>query len=165
MAVGAVERLDMEGQPGMDRESLEELANQLNVEVADLLGRKADVEDEERPPRNVERDPRQRFIHRQEAVGIADDAALVAERFGERLAERNADVLDRVVLIDLEVALGADRQVDERMARDLVEHMVEKADARRDVGDPRAVEEQGDGNLGLFRLARDRGAAHRLDLF
>ena len=79
----------------------------------------------------------------------------------KRLAERDADILDRMVVVDMQVARGADLQVDQRMARDLVEHMIEKADAGLDIGDAGAVERDADGNFGLFGLARDRGAAHR----
>src|SRR5581483_8170021 len=121
MAVRAVERLDVKRHPGMDRQGPEELAHELNVEFADLLRGEIDLEDQERPAGNVERDARQRLVHRQQAMGVAGDAALVAERLGEGLAERDADVLDRVVLVDMQVALGANGQIYERMARDLVE--------------------------------------------
>ncbi len=108
------------------------------------------------------RDARQRLVHRQQAIGIAHDAALVAERLDERLPQSDADILDRMMIVDLQVALGADGQVDQRMTRDLVEHMIEKADTRLDVGFPGAIEQHIHGNLGLIGLARDSGGAHRL---
>ena len=43
MAVRAVERLDVQRQPGVDRERLEELAHQLGVERPDLRRRKRRV--------------------------------------------------------------------------------------------------------------------------
>ena len=86
------------------------------------------------------RDAGQRLVHRQQAIGVAGQPALVAERLSQRLAERDADVLDRVVIVDVQVALGAHRQVDQRMARELVEHVVEEADAGGDVGRAGAVE-------------------------
>src|SRR6202034_3450209 len=132
MAVDAVERLDMQREPGISGEGLEELAHQGGVESADPLGREFDLKDEERPPRHVERDPRQRFVHRQQAAGIAGQAALVAERLGKRLAQRAAGVLDRVVIVDVAVPLGPNGEVDEGMARQLVEHMIEKSDPGND---------------------------------
>ena len=39
-----------------------------------------------------------------------------------------------MMLIDMEIALGGDVDVDQRMARELLQHMVEKADAGRDFG-------------------------------
>ena len=50
---------------------------------------------------------RERLVHGQQERAVAADAALVAERLAQRLAEREADVLDRVVPVDVEVAAGA----------------------------------------------------------
>ncbi len=46
--------------------------------------------------------------------------------------ERDADVLGGVVMIDMQVALGLDLDIDPRVARQEVEHVIEKADAGRD---------------------------------
>ena len=91
-------------------------------------------------------------------TGIAGDALHVAERLLDRLAERDADILGGVVVVDMQVALGLDRDVDARMPRQQVEHMVEKADAGRDVGHAGAVEVDGDLDVGFLGLALDRGA-------
>src|SRR5271156_2710897 len=104
MAVDAVERLDMQREPGFSGEGPEQPAPQGDEETADPLGREFALKDEERPARHVERDPRQRFVHRQQAVGVAGQAALVAERLGKRLAQGDADVLNRVVIVDMAVA-------------------------------------------------------------
>ena len=61
------------------------------------------------PPGEVDHDARQRLVERHVGVAVADDALLVADRRLERLAERDADVLDRVVRVDVQVALGARR--------------------------------------------------------
>ena len=47
----------------------------------------------------------------------------------DRLPERDADVLDRVVRVDVQVALRAHGEVDHAVARDLVEHVVEERHA------------------------------------
>ena len=117
-------------------------------------------EDEERPAGDVEGDARQRLVHRQMDVGIAADALLVAERLHERLAERDAGVLDRVVVVDMQVALHLDREVDQRMAGEEVEHMVEEADAGRDLGLAGAVESERHGDIGLVGAAADARGAH-----
>src|SRR5580658_3287652 len=113
MAVDAIKRLDMQRKSRIAGEGLEELAHQCSVESADPLGREFGPEYEERPARYVERDPRQGLVHRQQAIGVAGQAALVAERFGQRLAQGDADVLDRMMIVDVAVALGPDGEVDE----------------------------------------------------
>ena len=93
-------------------------------------------------------------------VGVARDALHVAERLLHRLAERDADVLGGVVVVDMQVALGLDREVDARMARQQVEHVVEEADAGRDRRRAGAVEIDLDLDVGLLGLALDRALAH-----
>ena len=65
-----------------------------------------------------------------------------------------------MVLVDMEVALGADAEVDQGVAGDLLQHVVEEADAGGDFSRAGAVEVDGDRNVGFLGLARDRGAAH-----
>jgi hypothetical protein len=67
-----------------------------------------------------------------------------------------------VVIVDMQVARGLDGQVDQRVARQLVKHVVEEPHTRPVVISPCPVEVNLDGNLGLGGLAGDRGAAHRL---
>ena len=111
-------------------------------------------EHEERSAGDVDRDAGQRLVHRQQAVGPAGDAALVAERLAQGLAERDADVLDGVVIVDVQVALGANVHVDQRMARQLIQHMVEETNAGREFRCARAVEVDFDLDRSLVGLAR-----------
>ena len=90
--------------------------------------------------------------------------AAVGERLVERLAERDADVLDRVVGAGLEVAARLDPQPEAAVAAEQLEHVVEEPDPGRG-RDLAAVERQLDRDLGLARLALDvRRSAHRLVL-
>ena len=73
-------------------------------------------------------------------VGVAGDALLVAERLQEGLAERDSGVLGRVVLVDMQVARHLDVDVEEAMPREELQHVVEEADAGRDLGLAGAVE-------------------------
>jgi hypothetical protein len=81
-----------------------------------------------------------------------------------RLTERDASVLDGVVVVYVQVALGLDRHVDQRMARKLVQHMVEEADARRNIGFSRAVDLDRYGDIGFLGLAACFGGTGRHDL-
>ena len=93
-------------EPAIAGERLEKLPHELGVETADLFGLGIGLEDEERPARHVERDPGQGLVHRQEAVGVTGQTPLVAKRFRQRLAERDARVLDSVMVVDVAIALG-----------------------------------------------------------
>ncbi len=117
-------------------------------------------EDEIGAAGKVDRDARQRLVHRLERIGEAGDAAGIAQRLADRLAERDAGVLDRVMRVDMQVALGRDVDVDQRMPRDLVQHMIEEADAGRNVRYAGPVEIDADLDGGFFGFAGDLGFAH-----
>ena len=63
-------------------------------------------------------------------MAITPDAFFVANGLGEGLAQGDADVFDRVVAVDVQIALASDLQINQTVARDLVEHVVQKTDAR-----------------------------------
>ena len=160
VVVAAIEVLDVQRDPGVLGEGLEELAEQLAVHLADLAAREGHLPHQIGPAGNVDGATRHRLVHRQVDVGIAGDALHVAERLADGLAQRDADILHRVVLVDVEVALCLDRQVDQAVAGDLVQHVVEEADAGLDSPLAGAVEVDGDRDVGFLGFARDGGAAH-----
>src|SRR5262245_28821004 len=142
-------------------EGLEPLTKQLGVHFADLRAGELDLPHQEGPARYVERDPGQRLVHWQIGRAIAGDARLVAERLGHRLAERDARILGGVVVVDMQVALGLQRDVDQRVARELLDHVIEETDPGLDVIRTRTVEIDGCGDRRLLGLAVDRGLAGR----
>ena len=159
MRVVAAQIVDVQGDQGVVGEALEELVREVDVEGADHRARERHVELEARPPGQVDHHARQRLVERNVGMAVTDDAFLVADGGLERLAKRDADVLDRVVRVDMEVALGADGEIDHAVARDLVQHVVEERHAGGEVGAAAAVEVDLDGDLGLGRLALDPGGA------
>ena len=114
-----------------DGEALEEVVHQLGLQVADQPHLHLQVDDGVRPSAEIDRGDRQRLVHRHDEVAGAVDAAAIAERRRHRLAERDAEVLDGVVLIDVEVAAGVDLEVEGAVPREQLEHVIEKADAGR----------------------------------
>ena len=115
-------------------EGAPELLGQLRVERRRAqrrhVGPEGHVVGEIGPAREVEGHLDQRLVEGQGDRGEAPDAGLVPERLGQGLAEHDADVLDGVVGVDVEVAGGLDRQVEPAVAAELGEHVVEERDAR-----------------------------------
>src|SRR5262249_53544908 len=103
----------------------------------------------------------ERFIHRHQKVPRAVDAAPRAERLRHDFSEGDADVLDRVMLIDIEVARRVEGQIERAVAREELQHMVKKTDARANSITPSPVEDQRHANARLRRLSIDYGAAHK----
>src|SRR3989442_2940624 len=151
--VVAVVHGDVQRDLRVEREGAEELLQQVAVEVRDAPARHRHAEDEERPPGDVHRRRDERLVHRNAGGAEAHDALLVAERLLERLAEHDADVLDGVVLVDLDVALRLEGEVDEAMLGERLEHVAEERNRRLHLRGAGAVQPQRERDLRLLRLA------------
>lgn len=101
------------------------MRNEFGRQVADALAFEFAGEHEVRPAAEIQRGSGQRLIHRQ-SEAIAADPALVAQGLFQRLSQRQAGVLHRVVLIDMQIALGAYAQGEAAMLSDLLQHVIEE---------------------------------------
>ena len=155
--IDPIERFHMQRDACIHGEGLEKFAHQIRVEFPDLRVMEGRAEHEERTTGDVECDARQCFIHRQKAIGIACDATQITQRLTDGLAQHNACVFHRVMLINMQIALGLNRNVDEAVTGDLVEHVVKKTNACGEVGFTRAVEVDLDGDLGFVGIASNFG--------
>ena len=131
--------------------------DQLDVEVADLRLLDAHVVDEERATGQVDDARHERLVERHRRLAEAPDAGLVAERLAKRLAERQPDVLDGVVVVDVEVARRLEREVEEPVAREYLEHVVQERDAGLHLVAPAPVDVQLESDVRLLGAPFDRG--------
>jgi hypothetical protein len=92
---------------------------------------------------------------------VAADAFLVANSPGQRLADRDADILHRVVSVDVQITLGLDLEVDQTVPGHLIEHVLEKRHTGIEPALAGTVEVDADFNLGLQGVPADLGAACR----
>ena len=117
---------------------------------------------QERPAGNVHHHLGQRLVQRAQRVGVAGDAGLVAQRLGEQRAQHDAAILGRVVVVDVPVTPGGKGDVEQAVASQLDQHVVQEADAGLDRVRAGAVQHQAGGNFCLGRLAAGLGGAHPL---
>ena len=120
--------------------TVKKLTDQIHVKRANACAGKWRIEHQPRPTRKINHHARERLIERHIGVAVTHHAALVANRLREGLPERDTNVLNRVVVIDVRVAIGRHAQIHQTMTRDLVEHMVEKRHAGVQLGFARAIE-------------------------
>ncbi len=83
------------------------------------------------------------------------------ERHRYRFAEGDADILDGVVLVDIEVAFGRDLQVESTVPGDELQHVIEEPDPGADVIAAPAVELQPQRNGSFRRDPVDYAAPHK----
>ena len=91
---------------------------------------------------------------------ITPDSLAVSKGLLDRLAERDAYVLDGVMIVDVQVAPGGNLQVQETVTGDLLKNVLEEPDACRNHRLFRAVEIDGEGDVGFLGLALDGRATH-----
>ena len=98
---------------------------------------------------DIQRAARQAFVHRQHEAE-AGDAALVAERLVQRFTQRQAGVFHRVVIVDIQIAFDVDLHAEAAVGGDLIQHVVEEADAGFDLAAAFAIQPDVDVDLRLF---------------
>ena len=115
---------------------------------------------QKRTPGNIKRGSDQRIVHRQKACAVPPDALLVANRFLQCLSKAYAHILNCVVVVDMQIALCPDLQIDQCVARQLIEHMIKKTDTGLIVILTRPVEIDRDRNVRLSGGTFDSRLAH-----
>ena len=108
-----------------------------------------------RPSAEIDRGDRERLVHRHHEIAGAIDAALLPSAFRTGFAERDAEILDGVVLIDVEIAVRLDAQIEAAVTREELEHVVEEADAGRHVVAAPTLEHQRERDPGFGRPSID----------
>ena len=108
---------------------MEEFLEQFGIDDANLVPGEAHLPDQVGPVAQVDRGANQRLVHRHIGVAKADHARIAAHGFLERLAQHDADIFHRVVLVDVEVALGLHVNVHGGVLGKAFQHVVEEAHA------------------------------------
>src|SRR5260370_42483561 len=93
------------------REALKKIFHQLDLKIADTLGRDLRFHNTVWPSAEIHRGGGQRFVHGHQEVAGTQDAALGAESFLYRFAKSNADVFDGLMLVHVEVAASVHLQI------------------------------------------------------
>ena len=118
------------------------------------------------PAGAVEGHLHQSFIEGRHKVTKAVDAAAISEGLPKRLAQGDAHVLIGVVIVDMGVTSGTDRQIKEPMARQLMKHVIEEGHASAHLALATAIKTDGHTNLGFPGDAMDVSLpAHVRSLF
>src|SRR5262245_34273796 len=155
MLVAPVKDLDVQVELAMLGERMPEMLGQLDGKRPDSVARVPDFINEVRAARQIDHGAGQRLVHRRVSRAVALYAFFVAERFGERPAQTDRRVLDRMAVINLQIALARDFEVEKPVAREQVEHVVEERNAGRDCAFSLPVEVELEMDVSLFGRALD----------
>jgi hypothetical protein len=160
MTRSSVEDLDVEIRAGMIYEAAEEILHQFRLKIAYHPDSNFVAVDQRRASAQVERDHGQRFIHGHDEVTRSVDAFAIAESFGEKLTQYDADIFHGVVLVDIQVAGGLQLQIESAVFRKQLQHVIEKADAGGDVVLSPAVDFQRAADLRFLCVPLNASRSH-----
>src|SRR5689334_1867022 len=155
VVVLAAQHVDVERHAAGDGERLEEVGQVLGRDLADRLAPEPQADLGPGPAGEVDHGTRQGLVERRVGVAEAADAAPVAERLVERLAERQGAVLGGVVVVHFEVALAGQLEVEPGVLRQAGQHVVEEAEAGLDLRPAVAVEGKAQPDRGLVGAPLD----------
>ena len=102
----AIHGLDVDVGARAAGKALEEVCHQFGLQIADEARAHFCVHSEVRPAAQVNGRDGEGLVHGHDEIAGAQDATLVAERAVKGLAERDADVFNGVVLIDIKIAVA-----------------------------------------------------------
>src|SRR5271155_3517070 len=109
--------------------ALKEIFNKLRLQIADQARLHFCVDHRCDAAAQVDGRDAERFIHRHQKISGSHDALLIAEGAVEGLAERNAYVLDCVVLVHVQITVACEIEIESPVARKQFQHVIEKANA------------------------------------
>ncbi|CDN44800.1 hypothetical protein BN871_FO_00040 [Paenibacillus sp. P22] len=159
MRVFAVMNDDVESEAALKRQLPQEFMHELRREAAHLLGRILRPILEMRPVAEIDDDLGKSFVHRDEHACVTLDSPLVAKRLPQRLSEADADILHRVMVVDIDVAARFDLQIELPVLREQIQHMVQERNIRLDLRTAASIHAERELDVGFVRLARHLGSA------
>jgi hypothetical protein len=83
------------------------------------------------------------------------DAAAIAEGLGQGLADGDAHILVAVVVIDMGVAAGTDLHIEQPVAGELVQHVIQEGHTGSHLAAAAAIEVKGHPHIGFASYAVD----------
>ena len=155
VSVEAIERHDVHVDPRLTGQGVEEVADHVRLQLADHWLRELAILNVVGAAGTVDRDVSQRLVHRDGDIRRAPDSAMIPQRGPDCLSEADTNVLNGVVCVDAEVTLDLQRQVEQSMAGEEHQDVIERADAGVDISRAGAI----DLKLELYLRFR-RVAAH-----
>ena len=92
--------------------ALEEIIDQFRLEIADSSRSHPSLDDGHRAAAEVHGREAKGFVHGHQKISGSQDAAPVPQRAVKRLTQADADILDGVVLIHIQVAQCGELQIE-----------------------------------------------------
>jgi hypothetical protein len=108
----------------------EEILHQFGLEITDVFGRNFEFANAERATGKIERGGGKAIVHGHQEISSAQNSTPGTKRSSYRFAERDANIFNGVMLVNVKIAARRKLQVESAVARDLFQHVIEETNAR-----------------------------------
>jgi hypothetical protein len=152
MGVDASQVVDMQRDAGMVDQTLEEFADQFGVKRAQHGAGKGYFKRQARAAGKVDDHTAECFVQRHIGMAVTQGSPFIAHGTGQRLPQGDAHIFDCMVAVNVQVAAAFHAQVDQAVACNLLQHVIEEADTGIEFGLAAAIEIDGENNVGFSRF-------------
>ena len=102
---------------------------------------------------HIDNDLCKRLVHRYEHAGIAFDSSFIAKRFAKRLTEANPDILNRMMVVDINIAFCVNVQIELSVLREQIQHMIQERNIRLNLRNPCSIYLERELDIRFIRFA------------
>ena len=156
----ATQIIDMKCHQGMVNHALEKFPDQVDIKGANRRPRKLNAKNQPRTTGKINDNTRQGLIKRHIGMAVAAQPFFVAQRFAQRLTEGNADILDRMMRIDMQITFGLNLKINQPMASHLLKHVIKKRNPRREPALTGPIKVQANPDLGFKGVSANISVPH-----
>src|SRR5437763_4815402 len=142
-------------------EALKKIIHQLCLQISDQARCHFRIHHSGGSPTEIHCGHAHSFVHGHQEVSSSKNAAFAAQSLIEGLAKYDAHVLDRVVLVDMQIAVGLELQIESAMMGKQLQHVVEETYAGGDLIAAASLDGQGQPNLRFLAHAVYGSLPHR----
>src|SRR5450631_419662 len=140
-------------------EAFKEVLDEFTLQIANIPHPYRRIHYAGHAPTQIDSSNPQRLIHRHQEIARSQDSLFIAHSLVKRFAESDPNVLNRVMLINVEISIALEIEVECTMPRHKLQHVIEKPDAGANVVGARAFQCQLQRYPRLVCLALNRGCA------
>lgn len=145
MRLISIEKLDMDVRTRRIGEGLKEFPKEVDVEIAHVRGRRRHLVAQKAPVPEIKNTATEAFVHGEEKKAVPANAGLVSKSLPDRFPKGNTGILNKVVIIDSEVACRLQTQAHAGMVGKKIQHVIEEGNSGFN-GNPSLIKVDTQGN-------------------
>jgi hypothetical protein len=123
------------------------------LQIPHARGANFGIDDRDRAATEIDGRQSESFVHGHDKVTSTQNALAISQSTIENFTQRNANILDGVVLIHIQITHRRELQIESAVPREELQHVVKETNSRRNLILSAAFNRERNPNLGFRGLA------------